>query len=120
MQSGLVKVCLACVLGYVCFAPALGQTAKKSQKYALLMAVTKYEHAEMNKPKLEFPEEDARALGALLKDSGYEVDFLLGSAATREAIKQKLEALNTKGSADGVVLVGLFGHGVEIETRGSD
>src|ERR1700733_6031023 len=116
MQSGLVKVCLACVLGYVCFAPALGQTAKKSQKYALLMAVTKYEHAEMNKPKLEFPEEDARALAALFKQSGYEVDLLVGSQAGRDAIVKKLDALNTKGSADGVVVLGLFGHGVEIET----
>ena len=90
--------------------------ATDPQKYALLVAVTKYDHAEMNKPQLEFPEADARSLGELLRSAGYQTDFLLGSAATQEAIRQRLANLNRKGSADGVAVIGMFGHGVEIET----
>ena len=90
--------------------------AAEPQKYALLVAVTKYDHAEMNKPQLEFPEADARSLDELLRSAGYQTDLLLGSAATQEAIRQKFANLNRNGSADGVAVIGMFGHGVEIET----
>jgi len=77
--------------------------------------VAKYEHAEMNKPEaLQFPEEDAKALAALLESGGYEVELLLGKAATQAAISAKLKALQKKADAEGVVLIGLFGHGVEV------
>ena len=91
-----------------------GQT---SAKYALLVGVTKYDHAEM-KP-LEFPEADAKALGDLLKAGGYDVDYLLGNQATQKAIREKLDGLNKKGNAQGVAIVGLFGHGVEAPVRNS-
>ena len=87
------------------------------KKYALLIAVTKYDHAEMNKPQLEFPEEDAKSLAQVLEASGYKVDLLLGSQATQAAIRAKLNRLNREGSSDGVVLVALSGHGVEVESR---
>jgi formylglycine-generating enzyme required for sulfatase activity len=85
-------------------------------KYALMIAVTKYDHAAMNgREPLKFPEEDAKALGALLKGHDYEVEYLLGPAATREAILAKLESLNTKGNSGGICVVGIFGHGVEMK-----
>ena len=97
------------------FGMSLSVTA--AEKYALLIAVAMYDHAEMNKPApLEFPEEDAKALGKLLESGGYKVDLLLGKAATQDAIKSKLTALQKKADAEGVVLIGLFGHGVEIKT----
>jgi sulfatase modifying factor 1 len=92
-------------------------SAAAAEKYALLIAVARYDHAEMNKPApLEFPEEDAKALGKLLESGGYKVDLLLGKAATQDAIKSKLKALQKKADAEGVVLIGLFGHGVEVDT----
>ncbi|MDA1018376.1 MAG: caspase family protein, partial [Planctomycetota bacterium] len=92
--------------------------ADPAKKYALLIGVTKYSHAEMNKPPLEYPEADAKAVGDFLKQHGYEVDLLLGSKATRETILQKLELLGAKGNAQGAVVLGLWGHGVEF--AGSD
>ena len=97
------------------FGMSLSATA--AEKYALLIAVAKYEHAEMNKPvPLEFPQEDAKALGKLLESGGYKVELLLGKVATLDAIRSKLTALQKKADAEGVVLVGLFGHGVEVDT----
>lgn len=91
--------------------------ADEPKRYALLIGVAKYAHAGMNQPEpLQFPEADARAIGDLLKESGYTVELLLGPAATRDAIREKLVGLRQQGDADGIVLVGLFGHGVEIET----
>ena len=101
------------------FSMALSATA--AEKYALLIGVAKYDHAEMNKPEaLQFPEEDAKALGQLLTSGGYTVELLLGEAANQAAIKSKLTALQRKADAEGVVLIGLFGHGVEVDTVDSD
>ena len=86
------------------------------QKYALLIAVTKYSHSGMNQPvPLQFPEDDAKAFGSVLKASGYEVDELLGRKAKREAIRDMLDALGSKGNEGGTVIVGLWGHGVEFQ-----
>ncbi len=103
----------------IAFSMALSATA--AEKYALLIGVAKYEHAEMNKPApLQFPEEDAKALGKLLESGGYKVELLLGKAATQAAIKAKLTALQKQADAEGVVLIGLFGHGVEVDTKDAD
>jgi formylglycine-generating enzyme required for sulfatase activity len=91
--------------------------AEPAKKYALLIGVAKYDHAELNKPLLQYPEADATALAALLKEGGYQCETLLGKQATQAAIRQKLAALKQKAESDGVVLIGIFGHGVEIETR---
>ena len=85
-----------------------------ADKYALLIGVTKYDHAGMS--ALKYPENDAKALGELLQSGGYEVELLLGPAATQKAILEKIEALRKKGTAEGVIILGLFGHGVEVET----
>jgi TPR repeat protein len=91
--------------------------AEEPQRYALLIGVAKYAHAGMNQPEpLQFPEADARAIGDLLKESGYTVELLLGKEATRDVIREKFVGLRQQGDADGIVLVGLFGHGVEVET----
>jgi hypothetical protein len=85
------------------------------KNYALMIGVTTYDHSVMNGDRpLKFPEKDARALGELLQESGYEVEYLLGPQATREEILKKLEGLSKKGNAPGVCVVGLFGHGVEM------
>ena len=91
-------------------------SAQAPAKYALLVAVTRYNHAAMNEPvPLQFPEADAAAVAQVLKDSGYTVDLLLGPKATQAAISEKLDELGSKGNQSGVVVVGFWGHGVEIQ-----
>ena len=98
------------------FVPAFAVAAdKENGRYALLVGVSKYDHSAMS--PLQFPEKDATSLAELLKAGGYDVELLLGKAASGKAIRAKLEAIRTKGTADGVILVGLFGHGVETESR---
>ncbi|MGE3999568.1 MAG: caspase domain-containing protein [Planctomycetaceae bacterium] len=87
--------------------------AAEAQKYALLIGVTKYHHARMNATPLKYPEADALAIKDMLSESGYAVDTLLGELATREAVFAALKRVTEQGNADGVVLVGLFGHGVQ-------
>lgn len=97
------------------FAAANVVGAEPAKKSALLIGVSKYNHAEFNRPvPLTFPETDAREIAEVLKESGYEIKLLLGSAATQAAIREALDVLRRTGSSDGVVLVGVFGHGVEL------
>jgi formylglycine-generating enzyme required for sulfatase activity len=94
----------------------VGQEAGRAQKYALLVGINKYEHAEMNRPDpLQFAEEDVTELGDLLAASGYEVDLLAGPRASQAAIVEALANIAEKGSEDGVVLIALAGHGVQFE-----
>ncbi len=82
-------------------------------KYALLVGVTKYQKVQMNRLTLDYPEEDAKAVGKVLGDSGYTVKLLLGSEATGAVIEAALKEFETQGTTDGVVFIGLFGHGVQ-------
>ena len=84
-----------------------------ADKYALLIGVTTYQKAQMNEAKIDFPEADAMAVGKVLEDSGYTVVRLLGQQATKTAIDTALTELRTHGAEGGVVLIGLFGHGVQ-------
>lgn len=121
--GGTAAVCLATFLlldglgSRLSFAQSV---AEPSKNCALMIAVDRYDHAFMNAPQLKFPEKDAQALGNLLKDAGYEVEYLLGLQATRRSIMQKMAQLNQKGHSSGVCVIGLFGHGVEAEFVGSD
>ena len=84
-----------------------------ADKFALLIGVTTYEHAQMNRAPLKYPEADATAVAELLEKSGYTVKVLLGKQATQEAIQEALKQTEGEGTADGVVLIGMFGHGVQ-------
>ena len=84
-----------------------------ADKYALLIGVTQYQKSQMNDPPLSFPEADAAAVGSLLKANGYTVKTLLGKQATQAAVEQELQVFEQQGSEGGVVLIGLFGHGVQ-------
>ena len=84
-----------------------------AEKYALLIGVTTYEHAQMNRTKLKYPEADATAVAELLEKSGYTVKVLLGKQATQAAIQETLKKAEAEGTDDGVVLIGMFGHGVQ-------
>ena len=100
-------------------APALivgmSLSATAAEKYALLIGVTKYEHARMNASPLKYPEDDAKAVADLLKQGGYTVKVLLGKDATKASIEVALTTFSKEGNADGVVLIGMFGHGVQYD-----
>jgi len=91
--------------------------AEPSAKYALLVGIN--EVADPTVISLKNAQKDLTNLGNLLMASGYEVDLLLGKNATEAAIRDKLKGVSKKGSADGVVLVGLFGWGAEVPKTGS-
>ncbi len=114
-----LKILLTLALMAVTF-PASAQTPTP-KKYALLVAVTTYEHTHLNQPpKIQYPEADATAIGAVLKASGYQVTLLMGEQATKAAIDQSLAQLAKQGNQPGVILIGLFGHGVEYDEVGTD
>ncbi len=94
---------------------AICSNAFAAEKYALLIGVTKYEHARMNSSALKYPEDDAKAVADLLKQGGYTVKVLLGKDATKAAIEAALTTFSKEGNADGVVLIGMFGHGVQYD-----
>ena len=91
----------------------LSSSCSAADKYALLVGVTTYQKAQMNENKINFPEADAVAMGKVLEASGYTVVRLLGQQATKTAIEEALTELRTHGAAGGIVLIGLFGHGVQ-------
>jgi uncharacterized caspase-like protein len=67
--------------------------------------------------RLNYPENDAKAVADLLKQGGYSVKELLGENATKAAIEAALTTFSKEGGANGAVLVGLFGHGVQYDER---
>ncbi len=69
----------------------------------------------MNSSALKYPEDDAKAVADLLKQGGYTVKVLLGKDATKAAIEAALTTFSKEGNADGVVLIGMFGHGVQYD-----
>ena len=71
----------------------------------------------MNQNQLQFSEDDAVAVAAELQKSGYTVTTLVGKQATQKGVRAALKKLSQQGDDDGVVLIGLFGHGVQF---GSD
>ncbi|WP_157605445.1 SUMF1/EgtB/PvdO family nonheme iron enzyme [Schlesneria paludicola] len=100
---------------FLCVGPICAQEPKP-QKYALLDAVREYDHPDMNQTPIQYPEVDAKSMNDLLKEAGYEVDLLLGKQATQDIIRNKLATFATKGGNKGVVVVGLFGHGIEFDS----
>ncbi len=102
---------LRCIVLAILVAQNLHATA--AEKYALLVGVSKYEHAQMNRTLLKYPEADAKAVGELLEKSGYTVVLLQSKQATQEAIEEALNKAKGEGTSEGVVLIGMFGHGVQ-------
>ncbi len=110
----LITLCLGALVASS--AAVMGQETSLSNRHALLIGVTKYQHARMNEPQLEYPEADAEAVGALLRKGGYEVEMLLGEQANQANIQTRLKSLDRVSNSDGVVLIGLFGHGIEVSS----
>ena len=102
---------IVCTASAICLSTPTHTTA--ADKYALLVGVTKYRHSRMNDTQLQYPEADATAVGSMLRKSGYTVVTLLGKRATKSKFTAELKKLSRQGSHDGVVVIGIFGHGVQ-------
>ena len=102
-----------CLLLNVVLGVCTALHGQEPKRYALLIAVTTYDNSEMNKPQLEYPVIDAKAVGEFLEKHGYTVEYLLGSKATKSAIEKKLESLSNKSNQSGAAIIGMWGHGVE-------
>jgi formylglycine-generating enzyme len=93
-------------------APARAQ----AKKFALLVGVNKYKHADLNKPEpLQYAEADVRELKAVLEKSGYKVVPLTGDQATLKAIREGIAELRKQGTGAAVVLAAFAGHGIQPE-----
>ncbi|MCI0464985.1 MAG: SUMF1/EgtB/PvdO family nonheme iron enzyme [Gemmataceae bacterium] len=99
--------------GLVC---VLAQEPAKAKKYALLVGINKYQHADLNRPEpLQYAEADVTALKAVLEQSGYTVTLLAGQQTTLKDIRAGLAALRKNGSGAAVVLAAFAGHGIQPE-----
>jgi formylglycine-generating enzyme required for sulfatase activity len=121
----LSSVAVLAVLAAVLIAMSLTRAADRPpRKVALVVGVAHYDHDFHD---LDFPERDAEELGQTLRDGGFEVVVLTGSAegkdrATRQNVEGRLAELldgggdETKKIRKGdLVLVALSGHGLQME-----
>ena len=88
------------------------------KKYALLVGVKDYDHADF--ATLKYTENDAEELAVVLKDAGYAEVVILTStrgkkdrtlAPTAANIRAQLKKLSDKVTKDDLLLVGFAGHG---------
>lgn len=110
------RILLLLLAASTCMCVANETLAK--DRYALLVGVSKYMNSGMS--SLRFPEKDASGLGEVLRTGGYEVETLIGENATRSAIHAKFDAIRKQTKNKGIMILGLFGHGSEVDKPGGD
>lgn len=76
----LLAIAGACFPNWV-----LAQPSTSAKKYALLVAVNRYEDDFLNHPELRYPESEAAALEDVLSSSGYVIEVLVGKQANQSA-----------------------------------
>jgi formylglycine-generating enzyme required for sulfatase activity len=86
------------------------------KKVALLVGINRYHHTALNQPRpLEFAEKDVTQAAAELKKAGYDVVVLTGDKATLTTIRNALADVRKRPGAEGILLIGLAGHGLQPE-----
>ena len=90
-------------------------------RYAVLVGVNEYDHPKL--PALKYAENDVTDLGGVLKNSGYAVTLMTGTAKvarlkpTRANVEARLkEVLGTAKKGD-MVVVAFAGHGLQFEGK---
>src|SRR5262249_11264265 len=110
------------LLGLVAVLPARAQEPVRGKKYALLIAVDRYERGSLL-PTLPFPRRDMEELARLFLDAGYDKDNVtvmtkergvedFDLMPTAEHIRTQLKLLLDQLKAGDSVIVALAGHGV--------
>jgi uncharacterized caspase-like protein len=116
-----VSLLLVSVVCFVPFAPSRGQEPSRSKKYALLIAVDRYEKRSLL-PSLPFPRRDVEDLARLFVEAGYDRDDVTvmtkerglensDLTPTAEHIRNQLGLLLDQLKPGDSVIVGLAGHG---------
>ncbi len=122
MPASLRQLCRLLTVAIVLHVPNLARAAEP-RKVAFLVGVSKYDKAGLN--NLEYAEEDMRELAGELKKAGFTVTLMLGGEkgdlrATRDNLHIRLEEEFLDRQAKkldkrDVVLIGLSGHGLQIQ-----
>lgn len=86
-------------------------TSATGKRHALLVGVNSYQHPKLG--ALQFAENDAQEMAALLKKQGYAVTLLVGTAASKRGIETGLRDIVAKCAKGDTILVGLAGHGLQ-------
>jgi uncharacterized caspase-like protein len=87
------------------------ETALAETRVALVIGNAAYKHA----PELKNPRHDAEAIGALLKQLGFEV--VLGVDLDESGMRRELQAFSAKLDNATVALVYFAGHGLQVHGR---
>jgi uncharacterized caspase-like protein len=101
--------------------PALRAQDAEPKRYAVLVGVNRYQHPKL--PELQFAEADVTDLGNVLRDAGYEVTLLTGSAGddalrpTRANIESQVQDVLRRCAAGDTVLLAFTGHGVQFDGK---
>lgn len=98
----------------------LGATSY-AERYAVLVGVEDYEHADLRSPQLEYSVDDATELAEVLRGYGYRVVVLTDDTGasdprlkpTRGNIDKAVRQAVGKCQRDDTLLVGLAGHGLQ-------
>ncbi len=110
---------LALSSGFVSWGLLSADDEPPPRKLAFLVGVKKYSHADLK--DLEFPENDVKELGDVLKGQRFEVTAMSTSASRTDAahfpdvanIRQQLAAVLKDASKRDLILVCLAGHGLQ-------
>jgi formylglycine-generating enzyme required for sulfatase activity len=104
---------------------AWSQPDAKPKKVALLVGVNQYDKRGFAERPLNYAERDVEHLKTELEKAGFKVTLLTGSAkgslrATRANIDKALEATLKGLNARDLVLIGLAGHGQQVNVQGKE
>jgi TPR repeat protein len=125
MRAVVLSTCLL-----VCLAPAVwAEDGPKGKKYAVLVGITEYDHANLS--PLKYTENDVEELAALLKKpaAGFgDVRVLTVTRGgkddkakpTKANVEKALKEILAKAKRHDTVLVALAGHGVTLEVQDPD
>src|SRR5437667_3653847 len=123
--AAMKLVITACALVAITLSPSIVADSCRAiadepagKRVSLLVGVNKYDKRLFN--DLSFAERDVEEMATVLEKGGYEVHLLTGSAsgakrATLKNIQAAIETLLKERTKRDLVLVGLAGHGLQIE-----
>jgi formylglycine-generating enzyme required for sulfatase activity len=117
LRYGLLALLLTAGLAL----PFLFAQPPQAKRYAVLVGVNRYEHPKL--PALRFAETDVTDLAALLRDAGYQVTVLTGSAKdeglmpTRATIEKKVHEVLRKCRAGDTAVLAFTGHGLQFDGK---
>ena len=122
-MSRTAAVCrlLAAALVPLAALPPLRAEPPAPKRYAVLVGINRYQHP--NLPELQFAEADVTDLGNVLRDAGYEVTLLTGSAGddalrpTKANIESQVQDVLRRCAAGDTVLLAFTGHGVQFDGK---